>query len=316
MNIWRDITHHRKHHHHSVSHEFFETKEDILDWVDHTERKFQKKHHWFKKVRPFFHFILLTSILFALLLLVSNWAAYTAFARAIVMPGKLEETKNSIESSLDQTQVFHSAPEEVSNNNSRQVRQQKIMKRQLAKKQITTNEIGLSYFDQDISHISLSLEITPYEDRILIPKIGKNIPLINVEHFDATNSEEWHKIFMKELEKWIIKYPWSADPGTEWNSFIFWHSSNYPWAKGDYNDVFALLNTLELWDEIIVFFKQRKYVYAVREKKVVKPGHVSSLWDTPNMKQLTLMTCWPLGTTLNRLLVITELKSDTPVKNS
>jgi len=116
----------------------------------------------------------------------------------------------------------------------------------LAKKQITTQKIGLSYFDQDISDVSLSLEITPYEDRILIPRIGKNIPLVNVEHFDASNSEEWHKIFMKELEKGIIKYPGSADPGTEGNSFIFGHSSNYPWAKGDYNNVFALLNELTL----------------------------------------------------------------------
>lgn len=55
-------------------------------------------------------------------------------------------------------------------------------------------------------------------------------------------------------------------------------------------------------------------MYVVREKNIVKPGHVSSLGETPNKKQLTLMTCWPLGTTLNRLLVITELRSDTPVK--
>jgi LPXTG-site transpeptidase (sortase) family protein len=117
---------------------------------------------------------------------------------------------------------------------------------------------------------------------------------------------------MQELEKGIIKYPGSANPWSEGNSFIFGHSSNYPWAKGDYNDVFALLNELQIWDEIIVFFKQRKYVYVVREKSIVKPGHVSSLGETPHKKQLTLMTCWPLGTTLNRLLVITELKSTTP----
>jgi LPXTG-site transpeptidase (sortase) family protein len=114
---------------------------------------------------------------------------------------------------------------------------------------------------------------------------------------------------MRELEKGIIKYPGSADPGTEWNSFIFGHSSNYPWAKGDYNNVFALLNELNTWDEIIVFFKQRKYMYVVKEKNSVKPWHVSSLGSTSNKKQLTLMTCWPLGTTLNRLLVVTELAS-------
>lgn len=309
MNIWHDITHHKKHHQWPISREFFDTTEDVLGWVEHTEKKFQKKHHWFKKFRRFFHFIILTSILFSFLLLVSNWPAYSAYARAILSPDKLVETQKSIEWSLSQTQVFNSAPAETPSDVASQARQQKIIKRQLAKKQITTQEIGLSYFDQDISQVSLSLEITPYEDRILIPKIGKNIPLVNVEHFDATNSEEWHKIFMQELEKGIIKYPGSADPGTEGNSFIFGHSSNYPWAKGDYNDAFALLNELSLWDEIIVFFKQKKYTYVVREKNVVKPWHVSSLGDTPNKKQLTLMTCWPLGTTLNRLLVITELKS-------
>ncbi len=111
--------------------------------------------------------------------------------------------------------MFNSAPAETKAETDREVRQQKIIQRQLAKKQITTQEVGLSYFDQDVSEVSLSLEITPYEDRILIPKIGKNIPLVNVEHFDATNSAEWHKIFMQELEKGIIKYPGSADPGTE-----------------------------------------------------------------------------------------------------
>jgi sortase (surface protein transpeptidase) len=271
MNIWHDITHPKKHHHLRVPHEIFDTTEDVLDWVEHTEKKFQKKHHWFKKIRPFFHFALLTSILFAFLLLVSNWSAYSTFARAVVAPEKLVETQKSIEGSLSQIQVLNSAPEETPSDTARQMRQQKIIKRQLAKKQVTTQEVGLSYFDQDISKVSLSLEITPYEDRILIPKIGKNIPLVNVEHFDATNSEEWHKIFMRELEKGIIKYPGSADPGTEGNSFIFGHSSNYPWAKGDYNDVFALLNELQLGDEIIVFFKQKKYVYVVREKNIVKP---------------------------------------------
>lgn len=201
MNIWRDITHHKKHHTLHVSREFFDTTEDVMEWVEHTEKKFQKKHHWFKRVRPLFHFILLTSILFSFLLLVSNWSAYTAFARAVIAPHTLTETQKNIEESLIQTQVLNAAPEETNINTARQVRQQKVIKRQLAQKQITTQDIGLSYFDQDIAHVSLSLDITPYEDRILIPKIGKNIPLINVEHLDASNSEEWHKIFMQELEK-------------------------------------------------------------------------------------------------------------------
>lgn len=193
---------------------------------------------------------------------------------------------------------------------------QKVLQRRLEKSQASVQEFGVDHFDQDVPQVTLSVNVTPYEDRIVIPKIGKNIPLVNVEHHDASNSAEWHKVFMRELENGIIKYPGSADPGQQGNSFIFGHSSNYPWAKGDYNDVFALLNELDKGDEIIVYFEQKKFVYVVKEKKVVKPGHVSSLGGTDTMKQLTLMTCWPLGTAINRLLVITELKDESTTLSS
>jgi hypothetical protein len=215
MKIWRDITRHHKYKHSSQNYELFDTTHDVLDWVEHTEKKFQKKHHWFKKTRSFFHFILLTSILFFSLLVIANWSSYTTFARALLAPSQLVDTKKAIEGSMEQSQVMNSAPAEDTAEKVRQMRAKKIMKRQLAQKQVTTQEVGLSYFDQDIADISLSLEITPYEDRILIPRIGKNIPLINVEHKDASNSKEWNTVFMKELENGIIKYPGSADPGTE-----------------------------------------------------------------------------------------------------
>jgi hypothetical protein len=36
---------------------------------------------------------------------------------------------------------------------------------------------------------------------------------------------------MKELENGIIRYPGSAKPGENGTSFIFGHSSNFPWVK-------------------------------------------------------------------------------------
>lgn len=222
------------------------------------------------------------------------------------MPEQLEQEKIAIEWGLANTHIT----DQKSAKDAREERRKRILNQQMQKTESEVPELGAWYFDQDISRVSLSVNIAPYEDRIIIPKIGKNIPLVNVEHHEADTSNEWHKIFMKELERGIVKYPWSADPGQDGNSFIFWHSSNFPWAKWNYNDVFALLNELTNGDEIIVYFKQKKYVYVVKNKLVVKPGHVSSLgWDSAS-KQLTLMTCWPLGTTLNRLLVVTELKNN------
>ncbi|MBT3726804.1 sortase [bacterium] len=56
-------------------------------------------------------------------------------------------------------------------------------------------------------------------------------------------------------------------------------------------------------DEIIVYYNQEKYTYVIKEQNVIKPGDVSILKRDKNKKELTLMTCWPIGTTLNRLIV-------------
>jgi len=290
-----------------VVREIFDTSHDIIDWAKKEEKKIEKKHKWLKKIKWLVHFLFLTSIIFVILLLLSNWSAYSAFARAILDPGQLVEEQKAIEGGLANTDIT----DQKSAKEAREERRKRILNRQVEKTEGNTPELGASYFDQDVSRVSLSVNIAPYEDRIIIPKIGKNIPLVNVEHHDANSSNEWHKIFMKELENWIIKYPGSANPGESGNSFIFGHSSNFPWAKWNYNDVFALLNELTVGDEIIVYFKQKKFVYVVKEKIIVKPGHVSSLAGDAANKQLTLMTCWPLGTTLNRLLIVTELKKTT-----
>ena len=50
-------------------------------------------------------------------------------------------------------------------------------------------------------NIDLSIEITPYENRVVIPRIGKNIPLIEVKQKKVEGPEELNDIFMKELEE-------------------------------------------------------------------------------------------------------------------
>lgn len=156
--------------------------------------------------------------------------------------------------------------------------------------------------------IQLDISITPHENRIVIPKIGKNIPLVEVENRNVESVNELHDIFMEELEDGVVRYPGSALPGEAGNSFIFGHSSNFPWLPGEYNEVFALLDKVVFDDEIIVYYDQKKYVYKVREKRVVKPWDTSVLRNqNKDRKLITLMTCWPIGTTTNRLLVIGEL---------
>ena len=159
--------------------------------------------------------------------------------------------------------------------------------------------------DQDFS---ATFSLTPYENRIVIPRLGKNIPLVDVNIASGTTFETMHETFMEELRKWVVRYPWTAEPWKIGNAFIFGHSSNYPWVKSQYNDVFALLDTLKKDDEIIVYYFQKKFTYKVTDTAIVRPGDVKALEARDHTKkELSLMTCWPVGTTLERIIVFAEL---------
>jgi hypothetical protein len=103
---------------------------------------------------------------------------------------------------------------------------------------------GLLAHTDDIAS-SASFELTPYENRIIIPRIGKNIPLVDVVIDHGASFETMHEVFMEELRKGVVRYPGTAEPGEVGNTFIFGHSSNFPWVKSEYNDVFALIDQLK-----------------------------------------------------------------------
>jgi len=56
-----------------------------------------------------------------------------------------------------------------------------------------------------------------------------------------------------------------------------------------------------------VYYDQKKYIYKIRTKEVIRPGDTSVLKEKKGRSEITLMTCWPIGTTLNRLILVGEL---------
>lgn len=154
----------------------------------------------------------------------------------------------------------------------------------------------------------LSLYPTPIDYRLIIPKTATNVPLIDMPTKYATD-DLWGK-FEKEvqaaLRNGVVHYPGTAYPGQVGNVFFTGHSSYYPWDKGQYKDVFANLNQLDVGDEYVVFYNQEKYIYKIAEKKEVRPSQVGVLEQAKDKKLSTLMTCWPLGTTLKRLILVAE----------
>jgi len=85
--------------------------------------------------------------------------------------------------------------------------------------------------------------------------------------------------------------------------FIFSHSSVNFFEALRYNSVFYLLDKLEKGDIVDIFMNKEKFTYIVTEKELVDASNISFLTERTNQKLLTLMTCWPPGTTYKRLIV-------------
>ncbi len=243
----------------------------------------------------FVKYILTSSLIFSLLLTVTNYSAYLEIAKNFLSPESLKQSSQAMIASINSTNISKAEADNTQLTSTASILDDKSF--HSMEKLVWKNN----------SDLDINIDIVPYENRVVIPKIGKNIPLVDVENRRVQNVKELEDVFMEELVKGIVRYPGSAKPGEEWNSFIFGHSSNFPWIKWDYNDVFALLNNVVFGDEIIVYYNQKKYIYTVKEKHVVKPGDVAILKRNEWKKEISLMTCWPVWTSVNRMVVIWEL---------
>lgn len=154
---------------------------------------------------------------------------------------------------------------------------------------------------------ALSLDITPPDDRIIIPRINRNVPVIGVStenlikrDWDALESE-----IQDALKYGVVHYPGTANAGETGNVVITGHSSYFAWDPGRFKDVFALLHQVVVNDTIIVYHEQEKVTYEVYETKIVEPDQVHVLTQSGE-DRLTLITCTPVGTNLRRLIVLAK----------
>lgn len=161
----------------------------------------------------------------------------------------------------------------------------------------------------DVPKIQSFLEVTPPDNRLVIEKIGKNVPIVTNVGVDALFQGNWKNLesdIQTALQNGVVHYPGTAEAGEEGNFFVTGHSSYYFWDPGKYKEVFALLGELEVGDRFTVYFKQKKYVYEIFDRKIVEPEDTSVLDQPPNERVASLMTCYPPGTTLKRLVYVAK----------
>lgn len=140
---------------------------------------------------------------------------------------------------------------------------------------------------------------------IIIEKIGVDTPIT----WDVSAEDT-----IEYLNKGVSHLQGSARVGEIGNVFITGHSSDYAWKNNPYGAVFSLVPKLAAGDKITIREHGKAYVYQVAEVKVVKPNQVEVANETTS-PVLTLLTCYPVGTSRDRFIVHASLISspDQPV---
>jgi LPXTG-site transpeptidase (sortase) family protein len=152
------------------------------------------------------------------------------------------------------------------------------------------------------------LRITAPDNRLIIPKLAKNVPL--VEATDVALRRGDFKTFEEDVQDalrfGVVRYPGTAEPGGPGNVFITGHSAYLFWDSGRYKEVFARLSELDVGDTYAISYRGKLHHYRVAKKFEVSPKDISVLAQPSDKRMSTLMTCTPVGTTLRRLIVQAE----------
>ena len=130
---------------------------------------------------------------------------------------------------------------------------------------------------------------------IHIPSIDVSVPLVMSA---SMNDDD----VITTLDKGAALYPNNIKPGRLGNSFIAAHSTGEPW-KGAYRFAFLRIDELESGDVMHIDYEGTRYTYRIDEKNIIVPTkgyHVIS--DRP-VPTISLMACWPLWSTRERMII-------------
>lgn len=148
-----------------------------------------------------------------------------------------------------------------------------------------------------------SLDInTDVNGTLEIPSLKISVPIIWSQ--DPKN-------FDKDLQTGVVHYPGTAMPGQLGTAYISGHSSNYAWAKGSYNQVFAPLDKLADNTSFTISVKTKDgktsvLHYVVTGRQQYAPNDQAQFQNSAK-SVVALSTCWPVGSTKYRLVVFGEL---------
>lgn len=161
---------------------------------------------------------------------------------------------------------------------------------------------GESVFGKLLTSTPIKIKPVNEDFSIVIEKIGVNAPIVP----DVSTIDE--KAYREALKTGVAHAISSDYPTTSpSNVYLFAHASLNFWDLGKYATVFNLLRKLDYKDKIYIFYQGDRYSYEVVNKEVVKGWNTNSITRSVIEPILTLQTCDPPGTTINRFVVTAKL---------
>lgn len=146
--------------------------------------------------------------------------------------------------------------------------------------------------------------VFPEEGTLEIEKIKISVP---VNFFN--NPDESTEVLHDALDTGVVHFPQSVLPGQIGQTIFLGHSAPPLWPKIKYDWVFNDISKLEKGDEIIVKFNGQNHVYSVIQQFIIRPKEEvprNSLADSRNV--LLLISCWPPGKNIKRIVVEAVIK--------
>ncbi len=134
---------------------------------------------------------------------------------------------------------------------------------------------------------------------IVVPKLGLDEKVIfNVDPNDENQ-------YRAALKQGIAHASSTSYPDENGLGYYFAHSSS-PGFRTQFNAVFYLLDKLKEGDDVYIWNEQKRYHYLVTEKVIKDPSDTAFLYQKYDNETIVLQTCWPPGTTNQRLLVFAK----------
>ena len=163
------------------------------------------------------------------------------------------------------------------------------------------------YLQQNLDSYEFSFNLLPPTNRLIIPAINLDVPLVETSISNFDNVTE--TTFDPDLENGVVKYPTTPAPWEWGNAFFFGHTSQEYWKNNPYGTVFRRIPQLKEGDKIQVIRDWVLYEYKVLDTVIVKPKNVNDTYMNFGeewKEYITLMWCYPIWRTDKRMMVFAE----------